>query len=129
MKKIFSFLFLTVLSFNVFAESPIDFDQEALKALMANASNMSVVGDIQADRLSDLIAESLYNYNNEEISLQIYNQCVVNEGGKGMSCRLSIVDSDSVTESAIILSYTVERNPSTGSVEVTSKSAVSFIAG
>lgn len=129
MKKLILSLFLTTLPFNVFAESPVDFDQQALKALMANAPSMSVTGDVEADKLSDVLAEALYTYNSGEITLQVYNQCVINEGGKDMLCRLSITDSDGVTESAIILTYQVVRNSTTGEVEVVSKSASSLIAG
>ncbi len=129
MKKLILSLFLTSLSFNVFAESPVDFDQQALKALMASAPSMSVTGDIEADKLSDVLAEALYTYNTGEITLQVYNQCVMNEGGKGMQCRLSISDSDGEIESAIILTYQVVRNSTTGEVEVVSKSVNSIIAG
>lgn len=47
MKKLILNLFLTSLSINVFADSPVDFDQQALKALMAKAPSISVTGDVE----------------------------------------------------------------------------------
>ncbi len=107
MNKIFCLALVFVGHF-AFAESPINTDQVTFKALMANAATMNVVGDIEADKLSDVIAEALLL--DQETVLNVSNQCEFNSSDSLWNCRLNINSSDSYGESSVIIQYQLEQN-------------------